>query len=134
MPTENGKSSQINPKSGHPYGKRFGIEKPAIAGPGRPRLPDSVKDRRAFLRKKLEEISVDATELIQEIIDDTESDTRDRIRAAEIALSHALPRQEEVTLDDERPLREIDANQLESKLAELNASSNGHASNGGNQT
>lgn len=119
---------------GNPRGPRFGREKPAIPGPGRPRLPESVKERRAFLRKQLEEVSVKAIEVVSQILNDPNTEDRDLLRASEISLTHALPRQEEVTLDDERPLREIDPQQLEAKLAELNAAGNGHTSNGSDQT
>lgn len=105
--SENGNGSNVK-KNGNRdtsnYKHRFGIDKPAIPGPGRPRLPDSVKERRAFLRKKLEEISADATILLNEIVNDSKAEPRDRIRAAEISLSHALPKQEEVEMNDNRPV------------------------------
>lgn len=97
----------------------------APLSPGRPRLPDGVKARRAFLRGRVEEISPDAIDLVSDIMNDPRAENKDKLRAAEIALNHALPRQEEMTIEDERPLARIPPEQLESKLADIRSGGSG---------
>lgn len=123
MPSENGQTKRKNDpidNFGNKFGPRFGIEKPAIAGPGRPRLPDTVKERRAFLRKQLEEVSVKAIQVVNEIMNDPNADDRDRLRASEISLTHSLPRQEEVDLNEStNPFARIEPTQLPELLRHI---------------
>jgi hypothetical protein len=75
-------------------GPRFGIDKPAVAGPGRPPLPEGEKERRKYLRNMIQEATPRAIEVLKESLQ-CEQD-KDRIRAAEVIVSHSIPKQEEV--------------------------------------
>lgn len=114
-------------------GPKFGIDKPAIPGPGRPPLPESVKERRALLRKRIEEISPDAIQVVGDIINDPRAENKDKLRAAEIALAHSLPKQEEVEMHDNRPsLADWSPDILKQLAAGATPapSPNGHSGNG----
>ena len=115
---------------------RFGIEKPAKAGPGRPRLPDSVKERRKFLQRSVEEIAPAAIRVVNEILTAAKTSDKDRLRAAEIAMTYSVPKLEEVTVDEQRPLTDISDEQLKSVLGDVAAgttpaSHNGHTNGNG---
>jgi len=117
--------------------KHFGIHKPAIPGPGRPRLPQSVKERRALLRQKIEEIAPDAIRVVQEVLNDPKAEDRDRLRASEIALSHTVPKLEEGVMHvDNAPLEKVPDDAIAEILSDaiakstLDTPTNGSSGNG----
>lgn len=100
------------------FGPRFGREKPAIPGPGRPPLPKTEKERRAYLRAKIQEATPRAIDVLTESLNAEVE--RDRIRAAEILVTHSLPRQEEVELDATlNPFSRIEPTQLPELLKHI---------------
>jgi hypothetical protein len=123
-------NGKINPKNGKAIGQRFGYEKPAIPGPGRPRLTEKEKDARIILK----EASIFAAERLQEITHS--DDERNASRAAEIILSHTVPKLEEVNMHDTRPLAGVPENVVTELLDEAvsrttpGPSQNGHSGNG----
>lgn len=112
---QNKDNAKFRASDGRSIGKRFGKEKPAIAGPGRPKLPQAVKDARAILK----EASMFAADRLKEIVHS--DDERNATRAAEIILSHVVPKLEEVTTINEHPLPGFDEKLLEARLRVLDA-------------
>lgn len=106
--------------------KKFGHDKPAIPGPGRPRLTEKEKDARAILK----EASIFAAARLQEITHS--DDERNASRAAEIILSHTVPKLEEVNMHDTRPLAQLPEGALGEIIADAvgEPSHNGHSGNG----
>jgi hypothetical protein len=115
-------------------GKRFGYEQPAIAGPGRPRLPEGEKERRKYLRNIIQQATPKAIQVLVESLEAKQ--TKDRIRAAEILTNHSLPKQEEVELDGRiSPLSSVPEPILTKILADAIATGSPtppHNGNGGN--
>lgn len=122
--TENGNVSQarINQLKGL---KRFGKEKPAIAGPGRPPLSDAIKEARRILKEAAPEMTQRIFELSKH------SDPDIAIKAIKVGLDKVLPNLEEVENFEHRPLQQFSDEQLSAKLAELNASGTSHTNGNG---
>lgn len=125
MPTENGDSSKINAKNGHAIGKRFGYEKPAIAGPGRPRIPADVREARQILK----DAAPGMAKRIEELSHHRDPDIA--IKAIKVGLDKILPNLEEVENFEHRPLQQFSDEQLAAKLAELNAGGTSHSNGNG---
>lgn len=129
--SDNG-NGQEPKKNGRDWSKapRFGIEKPAIAGPGRPPLSPEVKLERKQLREMLEKIAPHAIETLAKAM--KSSNPKNAIRAAEIALSHTVPKLGEVETHDDRPLTNLPESVVGEIIARAVAQSptNGHSGNG----
>lgn len=72
--------------------------------------------------------------MVGDILNDPRAENKDKLRAAEIALSHSVPKLEEVT-DPENPFTNIHPRQLPELLhaldRELATRQNGHANGNG---
>jgi len=110
-------------------GPRFGIEKPAIPGPGRPRIPDEVKALRKEAREILKDAAPEMAARLAMLARCGDPDIE--VKAIKVALDKVLPNLEEVENFEHRPLREFTDEQLEHKLAEIRSGRNGHRSGTG---
>lgn len=106
-------------------GPRFGREKPAIPGPGRPPIPDAIKEARRILKEAAPEMTARIFELSKH------SDPDIAIKAIKVGLDKVLPNLEEVENFEHRPLQQLTDEQINAKLAELNARTpSAHSGNG----
>jgi hypothetical protein len=125
VPSENGDTPKKNGRHFTKIGPRFGREKPAIPGPGRPRTPADVKEARQILK----DAAPGMAKRIQELAHHRDPDIA--IKAIKVGLDKVLPNLEEVETHDDRPLQQFTDEQLERKLAQINASTNGHSNGNG---
>lgn len=100
--------------------KRFGHEKPAIPGPGRPRLAPDVIEARQILK----DASAGMAARLKELANHHDPDIA--IKAIKVSLDKVLPNLEEVENFEHRPLQQFSDEQLNAKLAELRSSRNGN--------
>lgn len=97
-------------------GARFGIEKPAIPGPGRPKLSDEIKAERRDAREILKAAAPRMAQRIVELCESAEDDTA--IKALRVGLDKVLPDlQEGVMQIEHTELEPLSDKQLEKRLA-----------------
>lgn len=77
--------------------KSFGVEKPAIPGPGRPRLTPEEREERRILK----DASPEAAGKLRKCI--KSKNEKNAIRACEIILSKTVPNLTDAVIHDERP-------------------------------
>jgi hypothetical protein len=99
VPTENGSRLGKNGSSPENRKHRFGIEKPAIPGPGRPPIPFDIKQERKAIQEAIVKATPEAIARLKKALGS--DDERNAIRASEVLLSHSVPKLDEgvITLE-----------------------------------
>jgi len=119
-------------RNGDPFvkrGPRFGIEKPAIPGPGRPPLSPEVKAARKEARELLKDA---APWMAQRIIDLSAHEDPDvAIKALKVGIDKVLPNLEEVENFEHRPLQQLTDDQIKQQLDIIRSSRNGSPAGNG---
>lgn len=98
---------------------RFGVDKPVKAGPGRPKILPEVRKERLDAREILRNAAPHMAARIAELAHSEDPDIA--IKAIKVGLDKVLPNLEEVETFEHRPLIQLTDEQIDAKLAELNA-------------
>lgn len=120
-------NATLKPKKKGYFGKigpRFGHEKPAIPGPGRPKLPPDYVAMREETKRILLENSARAAQRLAELMESKEKDIA--IRASDGILKRTVPELGEMKHTDDRPLEALPDGQLEILLARIRSGGTRH--------